>query len=153
MLGGRCNPCGLIGADDTACDVFQKLNVGGNALISLPQDLDKLGKLRELNANNNQLLTVPVSVLKGMPALTTIHLRWNSSLSWGAVDRPLMFHIRAPLAPILHPGLVHLDLRQYRDGGCDFQEVNWDPVSLFHLGQAMIEVADRKPLPTLLFKI
>ncbi len=65
-----------------------------------------------------------------------------------------MFHISSPQLPILHPRLAHLDLRQYRDEDMDeLDEFKWDPISLFHLGQAMIEVADRRPLPTVLFKL
>jgi hypothetical protein len=86
-----------------------------------------------------------------MTALTTIDLHLNCDC--GGIDEQL-FKITSPLLPILHPGLLLLDLRQSRHNETH-QEVSapfkWDPVSLFHLGQAVITVADRRPHPTVIF--
>jgi hypothetical protein len=142
--------------------VSQKLDVSWNGLPSLPHELSRLGNLKELVAHNNCLPTVPVSVLMGMTALTDVDLHHNC---WrGSVEEP-MFKIPSPLLPILHPGLLKLDLRAYAYKE-DFTVAptgqvtvhhrvpfEWDSVSLFHLARATVEVADRRPRPTLLFDV
>ncbi len=113
-----------------------------------------MSNLKELRADNNCLPTVPVSALRGMTALTSIHLSLNCCRE---NDAGGLFQITSPLLPILHPGLAFLDLRQSRYKNFTHQEVagehfKWDPVSLFHLRRAKIALAERRPRPTLRFK-
>jgi hypothetical protein len=128
------------------------LDISQNRLVGLPDELSRLGNLKELHANENFLPTVPISALRGMTALTTIYLNFNCWCEDGA-KQP--FKITSPLMPILHPGLVLLDIRQPIDTAPQ-EEVaeerfKWDPVSLFHLARAVIAVADRRPRPVVLF--
>jgi hypothetical protein len=123
--------------------VSQKLGLWGNTLFSLPHELSSLRNLKWLSLGRNWLPTVPVSVLSGMTALTAI------DLSMQLYDEDLdeffeVFKISTPLLPILHPGLVRLDLLQPSNH-------SWDSVSFSHLERARLEVAGRRPVPTLLF--
>ena len=58
FLKGLC--CAVVGTMTT----LQRLSLADNKLTSLPKDVGNLTGLRVLNANNNQLISVP-----GMPAL------------------------------------------------------------------------------------
>ncbi len=148
------------------------LNFGYNRLVGIPDELSSMTNLKQLEANN-RLPTVPVSALRGITALTCIRLE-SQNCSWPSVhvEEPHvegpMFKITSSLLPILHPRLVKLDLRQPRYRRPSFLlppagEVNaaepdwvlfkWDAVSMFHLGRALIAVGDRKPPPTLLYRI
>ncbi len=113
-------------------------------MTSIPHELSSLGNLKELLLNENRLPEPPLSVLRAMTSLKTIDLSYQ-----GRGEDPV-FTIPSPLLPILHPGLVELDLRQSHKSGAP---IEWDTVSLFHLGRAMVEVADRTPIPALLFKL
>jgi Leucine-rich repeat (LRR) protein len=131
---------------------LQKLDISQNGLVSLPDELSSMGNLKELHTGDNCLSRVPVSALRGMTALTSINLSFNGCREGNAKG---VFQITSPLLPILHPGLVLLDLRQSRYEGTH-QEVTreryvWNPVSLFHLGRALIAVADRRPRPIVRF--
>jgi hypothetical protein len=94
--------------------------------------------------DGNDFREVPVSVLSGMTAITEIDLSCQSC--WGGVDTP-SFQIPSPLLPILHPGLVELNLNQVPGSWSTFE---WDPISLVHLARAVVEVSDRKPIPNLI---
>jgi hypothetical protein len=86
----------------------------------------------------NLFVEPPVSVLSHLTALNNIDL----SVLFNFHGNPT-FRIPSPLLPILHPGLVKLDLRHIG--------LKWDAISLCHVGRALVEVADRKPVPSLLF--
>ncbi len=133
---------GLTRAPDYFC--FQKLDVSRNKLRSLPTELSSLRNLKELLLTRNDFPEPPVSVLRGMTAITKIDLTYQCR--WLDVDVP-GFKVPSPLLPILHPGLVKLDLRQSPGSWDPFE---WDPISVFHLGRALVEVSDRRPIPTLL---
>ncbi len=113
-------------------------------MSSLPAELSSLGNLKELLLNGNDFTTAPLSVLSGLTALTAIDLSQQHAPTYywdgGQVHT---FEVTSPLLPILHPGLVKLDLRQRRP---------WDSGSLFHLGRALDAVADRNPPLTLLIQ-
>jgi hypothetical protein len=125
--------------------VRQELDLRRNGLSTLPHELSSLGKLNVLRLGLNKFCEVPVSTLSLMTALNTIDFSYNSTKCGEQI-----FKVPSSLLPILHPGLVKLDLRQY----VAWSEVpwKWDANSLFHLGRALVEVADRKPRPTLLFR-
>jgi hypothetical protein len=123
---------------------FQRLDVSGKTMKSLPDELSGLKGLKELLLNGNAFTTVLVSVLSGLTALMTIdlsqqHARQPMFLWECGPYQP--FEVTCPLLPMLHPGLVKLDLRQ---------RMPWDSVSMFHLGDAMAALADRNPHLTLL---
>jgi hypothetical protein len=80
-----------------------------------------------------------------MTALDTIDLSYQQEI----LESP--FEVPSTLLPILHKGLVLLDLRQDLDEPA-FVSTKWDPISLFHLGQAVIDVSTRVPVPTLVFE-
>jgi hypothetical protein len=141
----------------------QKLDVAHNMLVSIPDELSRLGNLKELNASHNLLPTVLVSALRGMTALTSIDLSLNCSRA--SAGHP-MFKITSSLLTILHPGLRKLDLRQYRyretpwpgPGTAavaqdDWIPFKWDSASLFHLGTALSALANRSPVPILQFRM
>jgi hypothetical protein len=111
--------------------------VSMNRLHGLPDQLSSLGNLKELLLNGNDLTTVPVSILKGLTALKTLDMSYQFNPNAEASS----FEVSSPLLPILHPGLVKVDLRQ---------RVKWGPISLFHLGCALGVVANRRPIPTVL---
>jgi hypothetical protein len=115
--------------------VSQKLNLRLNSLVSLPHELSSLQNLKELQMSCNEFLTLPVSALSGMTALNMLQCTSSAAA----------FQVTSSLLPILHPGQVELDLSQG-------PRHSWDSVSLFHLGRAMLEVAERRPVPTLLFE-
>jgi hypothetical protein len=117
--------------------VWQRLDIGYNCLDSLPDELSNLWNLNALSLQSNNFHTVPVSVLSGLTGLKTVYVDYQDR--W---QRDPNFKIASPLLPILHPGLVYLSLRH---------NTPWDPVSLFHLGGAVAEVADRDPMPTVVF--
>jgi hypothetical protein len=119
--------------------VIQKLDASGNNLEILPDELSSLGNLNELVASRNDIEVVPVSILSHLTALTSIHLSYQ--LGPSALSHRL--GIQSSLLPMLHPGLVKLDLRQ--------KYAAWDPESLLHLGSAMVAVFKRDPIPTVLF--
>jgi Leucine-rich repeat (LRR) protein len=126
------------------CIVFQKLDVSGNRMTSISSDLSVLKNLKELNLNDNHMSEIPVDVLKCLTAPTFIDL----SIQFGPVHKPLapgeelpVLKIPSSLLPILHPGLLKLDLQQ---------RLSWDPLSQAHLGCALAAVADRVPPLTLL---
>jgi hypothetical protein len=121
--------------------VCQKLELTGNSLASLPAELSRLTYLKELLLNINEFTTVPVSVLSGLTGLKTIDLSQQVAPQYHYPPVDSVFLIPTPLLPMLHPGLVKLDLRQRKP---------WDSVSLFHLGDALAAVADRSPPLTLL---
>ncbi len=99
----------------------------------------------------NKFIAVPVSALSGMTALNTVDLSFQFTRESGATTWTLQ--ITSPLLPILHPGLITLDLRQTSEETARMpHQHSWDSVSLFHLGRAMLEVAEKRPVPTLLFK-
>jgi hypothetical protein len=127
--------------------VFQKLDVGGSNLRSLPGELSSLGNLKELVLQCNDFPEPPLDVLRGLTAITKLDTGYQRSL--GREDAPA-FKVSSPLLPILHPGLAWLDLVQSRGFGIPWE---WDPTSLFHLGRAMVEMSDRRPVPNLLFGI
>jgi hypothetical protein len=111
-------------------------------LCSLPEGLSTLVKLKKLQLRGTAFREPPISVLSHLTALNTIDL----SLDYAHNDTTagIAFSIPSPLLPILHPGLVKLDLRH--------KGLKWDPISQCHLGRALADMADRKPVPTLLFK-
>jgi Leucine-rich repeat (LRR) protein len=128
--------------------VSQALDISFNNLHSLPDEMSGLQNLKELNLSWNNLPAPPV-VLGRLTALTKIDManqRWS-------LDQSDTFKVPSPLLPILHPGLVHLDLQQqaydYAIRGPRLRP--WDELSLSHLEQALAEVVDRRPVPTLLF--
>jgi hypothetical protein len=87
-----------------------------------------------------------------MTTLNDINLCGQSRYSQ---DDSAAFRVRSSLLPILHPGLVELDLRQQRyvphGNQLALRPRPWDVVSLCHLGRALADVAKRKPVPALLF--
>ncbi len=115
----------------------QKLDLSDNILGSLPDELSRLGNLKELLLRWNKLQAVPVSVLSALTALKNIDL---SQQHMARLDVEIC-RVASPLLPILHPGLLMLDLRQP-------QRKPWDSGSLFHLECAMAAVADSNPLLT-----
>jgi hypothetical protein len=117
--------------------VSQKLDLDCNMLTGLPAEFTSLGGLKKLLLSHNSFYEFPVSILSALTALTLIYM--SNQVHWEA-DDPL-FEINAPLLPVLHPGLVKLGLHQGHE---------WDPASLFHLGRAVVEVADRVPIPEIL---
>jgi hypothetical protein len=78
-----------------------------------------------------------------LTALNEIDLSDQSSRTDTGLLAPGVFMVLSPLLPILHPGLVKLDLQQEKELG---------PVSQFHVGRALVELGRRTPIPTLLFK-
>jgi hypothetical protein len=117
---------------------LKKLGLSDNYLRSLPDELSSLSKLEGLDLSGNFLPGVPISVLSSLTALTSICIASQDTWEEGS---PL-FRVPSPLLPILHPGLELLAL---------FQAHPWDQMSLFHLGRALAEVADRRPQPELKF--
>jgi Leucine-rich repeat (LRR) protein len=87
----------------------QKLDLSRNKLSSLPVELSSLVNLSELLLTGNQLPEPPVAILRHLTALKTIELHHNRS--WAGTEDEFL---RTPssLLPILHPGLVKLDLQQ-----------------------------------------
>jgi hypothetical protein len=121
------------------------LSVSKNRLRSLPDEMSCLVNLRELGMRWNRFTQPPISVLRHLTALTSLEM---SPFISDDVEGP-RFRIPAPLLPILHPGLVSLELQPFSRRSNPFR---YDPLSLFHLGHAMAELAKRRPLPTLSFK-
>ncbi len=121
--------------------MFQKLDVSHNLLCSLPRELCSLEKLRTLDLSDNAFTAVPVSVLSELTALRVIAMnnQCDNTYSRNPSDRLM---VSESLLPILHPGLVRLELQQ---------EKELDPVSLGHVGSAMLDLGNRQPVPTLLF--
>ncbi len=120
---------------------FQGLDLQINSLTSLPDHLSNLGKLKNLLLTRNKFQEVPVSALRGLTALRKVKL--GEQVPPGAAPIPgWICKVTSSLLPIIHPGLVKLDLRQ---------DEAWDSVSLFHLGGAMAAVANRTPHLELLF--
>ncbi len=132
------------------CLFLQRLDISSNHLHSLPDELSILRNLHELTLMGNVFPQAPISVLSRMTALHGIDL--SGQLRY-AQDESLAFKVRAPLLPILHPGLVQLDLRQQRfvPHSKELRPRRWDGLSLCHLGRALADVADRKAVPALLF--
>jgi hypothetical protein len=128
----------------------QRLDISSNRLHSLPDELASLRNLHELNLFCNIFREAPISVLSRMTALNDINLCGQSTYSQ---DDSAVFRVRSSLLPILHPGLLELDLRQQRyvPHSDELRRRRWDVVSLCHLGRALADVADRKPVPALLF--
>jgi hypothetical protein len=116
----------------------QRLYAVDNRLRSLPDELSSLGNLEELFLTANCFCTVPISILAGMTALKVIRLDWQLK----SEGRSNTFRVPSSLLPILHPNIVHVALNQ---------PAPWDPVSLFHLGRAALEVEERKPVPRLTY--
>ncbi len=123
--------------------MLQKLDLTRNRLKELPDELANLTNLQELLLEDNWLPTVPVSVLSKMTALQIIDIRKHTVCP---IVEGTAFRISCSLLPILHPGLVRLDLRQVRlrvrQNGQD--RFPWDPISRFHLVHAEVEVAHRR---------
>lgn len=119
--------------------VCQMLNVAHANLRDFPEQLSSLQNLRYLEATCNKFPTVPVSILSSLTALTKISLSIQHPEGHGT------FKVSSSLLPMLHLGLVELNLIQ--------RNVQWDPLSLFHLGCAVAEVAERTPVPRLRFAI
>jgi Leucine-rich repeat (LRR) protein len=123
---------------------LQKLDVTGNKLTSLPDELSSLRNLEHLVLQENHITIVPVSVLEGLTALTFLDL----SLQFGddyphitpAGEDPQLLEIPSSLLPILHTGLLTLDMQQ---------TLSWDSVSLSHLGNALAAAKAKSPPLTL----
>ncbi len=91
---------------------------------------------QKLDASYNRLQEVPISTLSAMTALSHLSL----GCQW--LDDDQTFKVSSSLLPILHPGLVLLDLVQHGA---------WERMSLFHLGQAMTDLLGRATSPTFTF--
>ncbi len=115
-------------------------------LDTLPDELTRLTNLKELLMVGNNFTEPPLSVLSRMTGLNTINLAYNCTL-WRVGDA--VFKVPVPLTPILHPGLILLDL--LHDNGHRDPHV-WDPVSLLHIELAVQELSKRDPPPTLLYE-
>ncbi len=115
-------------------------------LGSLPDELTRLKNLRELLMVGNNFTEPPLSVLSRMTGLNTINLARNCCL-WRVGDA--VFKVPVPLTPILHPGLILLDLLHDSGFGDPFI---WDPISLLHIKSARLELSERNPPSTLLFE-
>ncbi len=109
---------------------MQKLDVADNKLCSLREDLSRLRNLRDLVANCNSFPTVPVSVFSRMTALTSI------SLCEQHPEGSETFQVSSSLLPMLHAGLVKLDLSQ---------KTPWDRRSLRNIRRAVDKGADKAP--------
>ncbi len=151
----------LVKTKQCACLVSQKLDVSVSCLRSLPDELSSLENLQELQIGLHWLSEPHISILRHLTALTYINMgadvteqQWNS-------EAPV-FSVPSSLLPILHPGLVVLDLRPYRyvfhdfciGKHCDIQRIDWyewDSLSLVHLKHAGTVLASRQPVPTLLY--
>jgi Leucine-rich repeat (LRR) protein len=116
---------------------LQKLDVSSNLLRILPEQLSSLKNLNALVLDFNYFSVVPLSILSGLTALEIIRLRFQQR---GRDNQ--VFRIQSSLSPVLHPGLIELGLDQ---------SAEWDPTSRFHLGCALVDVADRTPVPNLTF--
>ncbi len=129
--------------------VPQKLDISSNFLHSLLDEMSGLQKLKKLRLKVNNFAAPPVSVLSRLTALTKIDM----GIQMWAQDPSATFRIPSSLLPILHPGLVHMDLRQqnYEYSTGHARRIPWDDLSLSHLGRVRAHVADRRPVPTLLF--
>jgi Leucine-rich repeat (LRR) protein len=127
------------------CACLQKLDISGCYLQSLPDELSSLQNLKELDLCGNHLVEPHVSVLRRLTALVKINLSNQ--------DASATFRVPSSLLPILHPGLIYLDMRQqpfdYSTG--QPRRIPWDELSLSHLRCALAEVADRRPVRRLLF--
>jgi hypothetical protein len=117
-----------------------------NHLRGLPDELCGLRNLNELNLSHNLFRETPVSVFSRMTALTYLSL---SVQAYSAADESAVFRVPSSLLPILHPGLVEVYLRQHMYIDMP-RGKGWDMLSLFHLGRALADVADRRPVPRLL---
>ncbi len=131
----------------------QSLDISRNRLHSLPGELSGLQNLKELDLTANILPSPPVSVLSRVTALNRINL--SDQFKWTR-DESAAFRVPSSLLPIFNPALVQLDLRQERstrsgEGALPTVRRPWDVLSLAHLGRALADVADRKPVPRLLF--
>lgn len=73
---------------------------------------------------------VPMSVLGRLTALTSISMRNQRYDGDGTLK------VLSSLLPVLHAGLVKLDLTQ---------EAEWDQLSMRHLERAAVEAAGRTP--------
>ncbi len=132
------------------CLVSQKLDLSRNKMGDIPFELSGLKNLKELHLNDNLISEILVDVLKYLTALTFIDL----SMQFGPDDRwpilrgpggqMLSMKIPSSLLPILHPGLLKLDLQQR-------QCLVWDAASQAHLDCALAAVTDRDPPLSLLF--
>ncbi len=90
---------------------------------------------------HNFLLKVPVSVLSAMTALKTIDVSYQQPPGVGMGK----IRVTASLLPILHPGLVKLDLQRRPAYGM------WDAASWVHLRCALDAVKSREPIPMVLY--
>jgi hypothetical protein len=126
----------------------QLLNVSANNLQSLPYELSSLPKLKDLSLTQNLFTEPPISVLRQMTALATIDLS-HQFPPWQPVRE--LFEVPSSLLPILHKQLVSLDVRQKRYDLQPAVSLKWDPVSLFHLGRAVVDVSNRVPVPKMRF--
>ncbi len=130
---------------DLLFTVSQKLDAACNKIRSLPDELSSLVNLRELLMYSNQLSEPPVTILSHLTALEIIDLHGNFRQEGTEVE---VLRIPSPLLPILHPGLVKLDLRQWRPRCVP---VIPDDISMYHLLCVHAEVARRTPVPQVAF--
>ncbi len=121
----------------------QKLDISLNYLRALPDHLSSLKALGTFIVDYNRLSVVPFSIVQALTALTTIKIRHQARRG----DAP-PFRVPSSVSPILHPLLMELALEQEFDHPDGWE---WDPTSLFHLGYALADVADRNPVPKLSF--
>ncbi len=84
-----------------------------------------------------------MSVLSRLTALKCIDLGYQAR----GQDASAVFKVPSSLLPILHPGLVKLDLDQ-----CFLHPHKWDALSLLHMRRAIKDVSNRTPRPEVLFK-
>ncbi len=125
--------------------VSQKLDARSNRLQGLPTELSGLVNLEELLLSSNHFSEPPVSVLRHLTALEIIDLHGN--LRQEGTEEEVL-RVPSSLLPILHPGLVKLDLRQWRP---ICVPMTLDAISMFHLEWAVAEVACRIPVPKVVF--
>jgi hypothetical protein len=102
-----------------------------------------LENLRELVLKQNMFREPPISVLSRVTALKCVDLSYQAP----GQDAPAVFKVPSSLLPILHPGLVKLDLYQGF-----YHPEKWDALSLLHLRRAIKEVSSRRPRPELWFE-
>jgi hypothetical protein len=117
------------------------LDIRRNHLRSLPDEISSLVSLKELKFGSNHISEPPISILRHLTALTIIDMDCQYPTPGEAV-----FSVPSSLLPILHLGLVQLHLRP---GTAWFR---WDSGSLVHLEHAARVLAERGPVPRLLFE-
>ncbi len=98
--------------------------------------------------SGNWLSKPPLTVLSHLTALNIIDLSNQVVIKDPESEGFFAFEIAQSLAPILHPGLTLLDLRQSHAMGVP---VIWDQTSLKHLEEAKVEVEGMRPIPTFMF--